>query len=164
MDARVVNDAVAGTAVVLFWSEGAAAPLTSQRSRNRETSGKRVSFSAQLMARLLTFESAEQGRFIDRETGTTWTCRRTGYRRTARGSDTEAVPHIVVFWFAWGDLLPGYPNLERLIRILVDRETPLEWGSLLPALHRVGEIVDRLLTGDGQARLKCRIVGPAIAD
>ncbi|MDQ3044509.1 MAG: DUF3179 domain-containing protein, partial [Chloroflexota bacterium] len=54
----------------------------------------------------LTFRSEEDGRFTDAETGTTWDITGQAQEGPLAGRRLEAVPHTVVFWFAWAAAYP----------------------------------------------------------
>jgi len=97
---RVVHDIVGGQPIVVFHAGGAVSPLDQARiSRSREIGSTGV-FSPYLDGRMLHFQFLD-GRFLDRETGSTWSITGNAFSGRLRGRKLEAVPHGVYFYFAW---------------------------------------------------------------
>ena len=68
---RVANDEVEGAPFVVFWQPGASSALDQGSIPEGRDVGQTVAFDRRLADRTLRFEW-QAGRFIDRETGTTW--------------------------------------------------------------------------------------------
>ena len=108
---RLARDPIAeievdGTPVAVFYKRGVLSPLDNAaitRSRDVGTAG---TFDRRLNGRALSFEPAGEGRFRDRETGSTWdiTGRATG--GPLAGERLSPVVSDQQFWFALAAFLP----------------------------------------------------------
>ena len=55
---------------------------------------------------MLSFTAGEDGRFVDAGTGSHWDVTGVAVRGPLLGRRLEALPHTVVFWFAWAAFQP----------------------------------------------------------
>jgi hypothetical protein len=99
-EAGVANDSVSGQEIVLLWSAGTASALDQPRISNGRDVGASGVFVPIVGGRMLTFE-VEDGAFVDRETGSTWTLAGRAVSGPLTGERLEPVPHLDTFWFAW---------------------------------------------------------------
>ncbi len=104
---RVVNDAIAGRSIVVFWIPGTASAVDAARIAEGRDVGSTAVFSREVGARTLTFEPAGDDRFRDRDTGSLWSLFGRAVEGPQAGTVLEAVPHGNHFWFAWGVFKPG---------------------------------------------------------
>ncbi|MCZ6761062.1 MAG: DUF3179 domain-containing protein [Gemmatimonadetes bacterium] len=111
-DSRVVNDVAGGIEIVVFWAPGTASALDTRRiSRGRDVGSTGV-FRRQFGERLLTFTSAGDGVFRDRQTGSLWNVLGRATAGPLTGQRLDAVPHGNHFWFAWAAFRPD-TRVER---------------------------------------------------
>lgn len=111
-DSRVVNDVAGGIEIVVFWAPGTASALDTRRiSRGRDVGSTGV-FRRQLGERALTFMSAGDGVFRDRQTGSLWNVLGRATAGPLTGQRLDAVPHGNHFWFAWAAFRPD-TRVER---------------------------------------------------
>ena len=109
---RVVNDAIAGQPVVVFWAPGTASALDKGRiARGRDVGSSGV-YHRRLGSRVLTFEPAGDGLFRDRQTKSTWDIFGHAVAGPLAGSKLDPVQHGNHFWFAWVVFMPE----TRIIR------------------------------------------------
>lgn len=109
---RVVHDQVGTGPIVVFWVPGTASALdTAEVAAGRDVGATAV-FDRRLEGRVLAFEATADGRFQDRETGTTWDLSGRGTSGPLTGRRLTAVPHGNHFWFAWAAFQPE----TRLVR------------------------------------------------
>ena len=98
---RVVNDEIGGVSLVVFWAPGTASALDAGAIHDGRDVGATAVFDRRLDDRLLTFETAAEGRFRDRETGSVWVLSGRAVEGPLAGHRLEPVPHGNHFWFAW---------------------------------------------------------------
>jgi hypothetical protein len=96
----VVHDTVSDQELVVLWSTGTASALDQPRISNGRDVGASGVFVPIVGGRMLTFE-AEDGAFVDRETGSRWTLSGRAVSGPLTGDRLEPVPHLDTFWFAW---------------------------------------------------------------
>jgi hypothetical protein len=96
----VVHDTISGQELVVLWSTGTASALDQPRISNGRDVGASGVFVPIVGGRMLTFEG-EDGAFVDRETGSTWTLAGRAVSGPLIGERLEPVPHLDTFWFAW---------------------------------------------------------------
>lgn len=102
---RVVQDALAGHPLVVFWQPGVLSALDHPEiTRSRDVGGTGV-YRPVVDGRVLTFVAAADG-FRDRETGTTWNLLGHAVRGPLAGRRLTPVPHVDAFWFAWAAFHP----------------------------------------------------------
>jgi hypothetical protein len=91
---------------VVFWAPGAASALDKSRIASGRDIGQTAAYSRIAEGKTLTFERTGDGRYTDRETGTTWDLGGRATEGPLRGTRLEAVPHGNHFWFAWTAFRP----------------------------------------------------------
>ncbi len=103
---RVVNDDVGSVPIVVFWVSGTASALDAAEIAEGRDVGATAVFDRRLHGRVLSFEAMADGRFRDRETGTTWDLSGRGASGPLAGRRLTAIPHGNHFWFAWAAFRP----------------------------------------------------------
>jgi hypothetical protein len=102
---KVINDAVGGNNMVIFWIEGTASALdTSNISEGREV-GSAVVYSRLLDNQVLDFEFKD-GKILDTSTGSEWNIFGQAVAGELIGSQLEPVVSINHFWFSWAAFKP----------------------------------------------------------
>jgi hypothetical protein len=102
----VVNETIGGTPVVVFGVPGARAATDASIISDSRDVGQVGVFARTLDGTVLTFSRTSAGDVVDVETGTTWSITGRGQSGPLSGKQLTALPHVVVFWFAWA---AGYP-------------------------------------------------------
>ena len=95
-----VNASFAGTDIVVLWEKGAASAVDGRSISGGRDVGQSAMFDRRLGERVLTFERRE-GRFRDRETGSTWNLAGEAVAGTLAGERLTPIAHGNHFWFAW---------------------------------------------------------------
>jgi hypothetical protein len=105
-DALVVHDEVDGTPLLLLWAPGTATAIGAARIASAEDVGAVGVFRPEIDGRRLAFRPADDGAFVDDETGSIWDV--TGRARSGplEGRTLEAVAHDNTLWFAWAAFRP----------------------------------------------------------
>ncbi len=97
---RVIRDMVNGQPVVVWHGEGAVSALDAQQiSRSKEVGSTGV-FDPRVDGRTLHFRY-EDGRFVDEETGSTWSITGRAVSGPLEGRQLERIGHGDYFAFAW---------------------------------------------------------------
>ena len=98
--ARVVNDAVGGVPLVVFWGPGTASALDRARvARGRDVGAAGV-FDRRLAGRELAFAWDGEG-FVDLQTKSRWDLRGRALTRPLAGRRLAPLTHDNTLWFAW---------------------------------------------------------------
>jgi hypothetical protein len=105
-EARVVNDEVAGTSVVVIWRPGTASALDVGSIAHGADVGAANAFNRQVADRALTFEPAGNGQMRDRETGSLWSFAGRAVEGELVGTQLELLVSDSPFWFAWAIFRP----------------------------------------------------------
>ncbi|MCZ6915601.1 MAG: DUF3179 domain-containing protein [Gemmatimonadetes bacterium] len=103
---RVITEDIGGVPVVAFWAPGTASALDAQLIADGRDVGSSGVFDRRLDGRVLRFEPAGDGRFTDRETGSTWDILGRAVEGPLRGRQLTPIVHGNHFWFAWGAFKP----------------------------------------------------------
>ncbi len=103
---RVARVRVGALDVVVFWASGTASAVDDAAISKGRDVGSSTAFSPDVGGRTLTFESAGDGRFRDRETGTQWNLSGRAVSGELAGRQLTEVVHGNHFWFAWGVFRP----------------------------------------------------------
>lgn len=111
--ARVVNDVVGDVPIAVFWGGETVDPLQAGTIDGGDLVGTGVAFDRRVAGRALNFESAENDRFIDRETRSTWSILGEGLSGELAGERLKPVNHSNDFWFAWAAFFPEVPVYLR---------------------------------------------------
>ncbi len=105
-EGKATMAAVGSTPVAIFWTPGQSSALdTSAITEGRDVGSVGV-FVPELDGRTLSF-AFEDGRFVDEETGSSWTITGEAIDGDLAGSRLERIPHLDTFWFAWSTYQPG---------------------------------------------------------
>ncbi len=103
---RVVNDAIAGQPLVVFWAPGTASAVDNARTASGRDVGSSGVYDRRLSGRVLSFEPASDGLFRDRQTNSTWNIFGHAVAGPLAGSKLDPIPHGNHFWFAWAVFMP----------------------------------------------------------
>jgi len=95
-----VNATFAGTDLVVLWEKGAASAVDRRSISGGRDVGQSAMFDRLVGERSLTFERRE-GRFRDRETGSTWNLAGEAVAGPLKGERLAPIAHGNHFWFAW---------------------------------------------------------------
>ena len=103
----VVNDTVAGRPLLVVHVPGAVSALDAQRVADSKEVGSTGVFSRRVDGRTLTFRvepstgNAPPNRFVDQETGSTWTLTGRAVAGPLKDTQLHRLPHTDSFAFAW---------------------------------------------------------------
>ncbi len=97
---RVIHDTVSGQPVVVWHDEGAVSALDAQRISESKAVGSTGVFDPRVDGRTLRFRY-EDGRFVDAETGSTWTITGRAVSGPLDGQQLDRIGHGDYFAFAW---------------------------------------------------------------
>ena len=112
-DRRVVATEVGGEEYVVLWGPGTAS-IYAERTADGIDVGAAIAYSPVVDGRRLRFRAAEQdGRFTDRETGSTWTLAGHAVEGPLAGRALEPAMHGVHFWFVWAAYRPETRVVRR---------------------------------------------------
>ncbi len=103
--AGVVNDTVAGKAVVVFWVAGTASALDDFAVAGGRDVGAANVFAAELDGRRLSFRRQGE-RILDEQTGSEWDGLGRAIGGELAGSRLEPVVSVNRFWFSWAAFRP----------------------------------------------------------
>ena len=103
---RVINDEFDGQSIVVLWTPGTASALDSREIAEGRDVGSSGVYSRHVGGRKLTFESAGDSHFRDRETGSTWNILGEAVDGELKGTHLDPVQHGNHFWFAWAVFRP----------------------------------------------------------
>ncbi|MGB5432781.1 MAG: DUF3179 domain-containing protein [Acidimicrobiia bacterium] len=97
--------------LVILWEPGQASALDASTVEGGKDVGSVGVFAAELAGSPVTL-AAQDGRFIDDETGSTWTIAGIAVEGPLKGSRLERVEHLDTFWFAWSTYRPDTLLIE----------------------------------------------------
>lgn len=101
-EVRVVNDVIADTPIVVFWgSPDTADGLDASAIADARPIGTGIAYSRIVEDQELTFEPADDDRFLDIETGTVWNILGVAVSGELAGAELDLITHRNEFWFAW---------------------------------------------------------------
>ncbi|MBX7234950.1 MAG: DUF3179 domain-containing protein [Caldilineales bacterium] len=103
--AGVVNDTVAGKAVVVFWVAGTASALDDFAVAGGRDVGAANAFASELDGRRLSFRRQGE-RILDEQTGSEWDGLGRAIGGELAGSRLEPVVSVNHFWFSWAAFRP----------------------------------------------------------
>ena len=107
-DVGLVNDRVAGEAIVVIWQPGTASALDAPLIDEGQDAGATGVFRPEADGRMLTFSrEAPDAPIIDTETGSTWDVTGRAIDGRLEGARLEPIPHGDHFWFAWAAFAPS---------------------------------------------------------
>ena len=102
---RVVNYAVNGTDLVVFFKPGTRSALDGLLIGSSREIGSTGVFESNLDGQKLTFRS-EDDTFVDNETGSVWNILGKATGGPLSGKNLTSIIHDNTFWFAWGSFKP----------------------------------------------------------
>jgi hypothetical protein len=105
-ETRVAHVEVGDEEQVVFWAPGTASAVDASRIAESRDVGSTAVYRREADGRRLTFEPAGDGRFTDRQTGSTWTMAGRAVKGPLEGRSLEPVAHGNHFWFAWAAFRP----------------------------------------------------------
>ena len=97
---RVIHDTVSGQPVVVWHDEGAVSALDARQISRSKAVGSTGVFDPRVDGRTLRFRY-EDGRFVDAETGSTWTITGRAVSGPLDGQQLDRIGHGDYFAFAW---------------------------------------------------------------
>lgn len=101
----VLEDTVGDKPIVVFWQVGTASALNASDIASSSDIGSANVFSRQLGDRLLSFYW-DGGRFVDKETGSSWSLTGQALSGELKGSSLSPILHDNTLWFAWAAFKP----------------------------------------------------------
>jgi hypothetical protein len=96
---RSLTAIVDGAPVVALWAPGAASALDGARIADSDDIGAAGVFRPRAHGRRLTFSPDGGGRFVDDQTGSTWSVTGSAVSGPLQGIQLRRVPHDDTFWF-----------------------------------------------------------------
>jgi hypothetical protein len=105
-EAGVVELEVSGRPVIVWAVGGLRSALDTSRIAEGRTVGATGAFDPVLDGRRLAFRREGTDRFVDAETGSSWTILGEAVAGPLTGSRLTPVDHIDTFWFAWAAFHP----------------------------------------------------------
>ncbi len=130
---KVVNDAVGGQWVAVFWSRGTASALDKDAIASGRDIGSAIAFSADLDGQRLIFRS-EGERIIDRETDSEWDLLGRAIAGNLAGRHLVPVLSVNHFWFSWAAFKPDTriyqpwgPRRQCTFRSTMRGAAPAQW-------------------------------------
>lgn len=107
-EAGVVNDAIGGRPVVIFWGAADTADaLDAPDISEARAIGTGVAYDPVVEGRRLNFTSIGDTRYVDEETGSTWTILGRAIEGELAGVELQLLRHRNEFWFAWQAFFPN---------------------------------------------------------
>jgi hypothetical protein len=110
-EANATNTEVGGEPIVIFWKSGQSTALESSGIADGRDVGSVGVFSPVVNGTTLTF-AAQDDRFVDNETGTTWAVNGEAVVGNLAGEKLDRIVHLDTFWFAWATYQPGTDLVE----------------------------------------------------
>jgi hypothetical protein len=104
-EARVVQDQIAGTPVVVFWQEGTASALDQAVIAESTDVGGAGIFGREVDGQVLDFVWHDDA-FVDEQTGSTWNLLGQAVAGELKGNQLTPVVHDNTLWFAWAAFKP----------------------------------------------------------
>ncbi|MEM7738289.1 MAG: DUF3179 domain-containing protein [Deinococcota bacterium] len=104
-EARVVNDSIGDSPVVVFWQEGTQSALDGAVIAESEDVGGAGIFSSEVDGQVLEF-SWDGETFTDTQTGSTWNLLGQATAGELAGSSLTPIVHDNTLWFSWAAFMP----------------------------------------------------------
>ncbi|OGO64445.1 MAG: hypothetical protein A2Z45_02245 [Chloroflexi bacterium RBG_19FT_COMBO_55_16] len=101
----VVNDAVGGEQVVIFWQPGTTSALDAGTIAGGRDVGAAAAFSRQIDLQVLNFVY-QGGRILDDQTGSQWDVFGRAVGGELTGARLDPVVSVNHFWFSWAAFKP----------------------------------------------------------
>ena len=105
-DVSVMNDRVAGRDIVVLWAPGTASAVDNETIAEGRDVGSSGVFDRRVDGRTLVFEASGDGRYRDRQTGSTWNILGRALAGPLEGRRLTPIQHGNHFWFAWAVFRP----------------------------------------------------------
>ncbi|MEM9565278.1 MAG: DUF3179 domain-containing protein [Actinomycetota bacterium] len=112
-EAGVANDELDGVPIAVWWGGDTADALDTTVIADGAAIGTGIALDRRVDGDVLTFERADGSdgdvatdRFVDVETGSTWTLLGLAVDGPLAGTQLDTVPHRNEFWFAWASFFP----------------------------------------------------------
>ncbi|MDH3732028.1 MAG: DUF3179 domain-containing protein [Gemmatimonadota bacterium] len=102
----VAEAEIDGAPFVAFWESGVASAVDARTVAGGRDIGASATYDRRVNDRTLTFERTD-GRFVDRETESTWDFAGRAVSGPLTGERLTPIPHGNHFWFAWAAFRPG---------------------------------------------------------
>jgi len=144
--ARVTNDTVGNTQIVVLWEPGTASALDAGRIAEGRDVGTAMAFSRSLDGQTLTF-TYNEGRILDQETGSEWNTMGRAIAGPQTDNQLEAIVGINHFWFSWAAFKPETRIYQSTSNDTSAKETP----PSTPAVSLSADI--EILVYQGEAML-----------
>jgi hypothetical protein len=106
---RAVNDELGSTPVAVFWGGATTDALDANQIAQSDAIGSAIAYDRRVGDQVLTFSHDGDDRFVDAETGTTWTLLGVAVDGPLAGEQLAIVTHRNEFWFAWAAFFPEAP-------------------------------------------------------
>ena len=106
---RAVNDELGSTPVAVFWGGSTTDALDANQIAQSDAIGSAIAYDRRVGDQVLTFTHDGDDRFVDAETGTTWTLLGVAVDGPLAGEQLDIVTHRNEFWFAWAAFFPEAP-------------------------------------------------------
>jgi hypothetical protein len=104
-EARVINDTVGGTNIVVLWMEGTASALDATTVAEGRDVGAATALARDLEGQTLNFR-LDGSRIVDQETSSEWNVLGQAVRGALAGKHLTPVVAINHFWFSWAAFKP----------------------------------------------------------
>lgn len=106
---RAVNDELGSTPVAVFWGGTTTDALDANQIAQSDAIGTAIAYDRRVGDQVLTFSHEGDDRFVDAETGSTWTLLGVAADGPLAGEQLDIVTHRNEFWFAWAAFFPEAP-------------------------------------------------------
>ncbi len=114
-DVSVMNDRVAGRDIVVLWAPGTASAVDNETIAEGRDVGSSGVFDRRVDGRTLVFEASGDGRYRDRQTGSTWNILGRALAGPLEGRRLTPIQHGNHFWFAWAVFRPNVEVVRRTL-------------------------------------------------
>ncbi len=106
-----MNDEVGGVPIAVWWGGDTADALDTAAIADGAAIGTGIAFDRRVDGSALPFapDPAADDRFVDDETGSSWTLLGRAVDGPLAGRQLGTVPHRNEFWFAWASFFPDAP-------------------------------------------------------
>ncbi|MBD3309340.1 DUF3179 domain-containing protein [candidate division KSB3 bacterium] len=104
-ETQVINDAVGGQPIVVFWQEGTASALDADSVAAGRDVGTATTYARQMNGDVLTFRY-QDARILDNSTGSIWNVLGEAIQGKFAGQRLPPVVNVNHFWFSWAAFKP----------------------------------------------------------
>lgn len=106
---RVVDDQLGATPITVWWGGATTDALDGNLIAQSDAIGSAIAYDRRIGSDTLTFSAIDGDRFMDAETGSTWTLLGVAVDGPLAGEHLQLVTHRNEFWFAWAAFFPDAP-------------------------------------------------------